>query len=450
MVNSHEVNTPESEELTLATSIVGMLVYDFSQYSPMIFSRLKSEHLPHKLLRIIFEDAGKAFKDGVQNYDLFDVQDLLKKEGMSVEHRLEAAERLTEAPKVYDLGRKCDQLVDFYRKRALSDALSGAVMDLDSQPVTDVMSQVSDALTGLTRGTSTDVTVADYRPKVMALAEGGVGLRSRHPELNQCFDYKGLVVIAARPSDGKTSHAVNEADAWAEAGIPGGIFSLEMAGEDLLMRMAAAKIQIPFFKFLKGAASKEDKRRLNEVLQQMQDYPLYIHDGKKDIDELCAAMITEARNKNWRYAIVDYLQLIKASAADLRRSANEYVGHWCSSIKHTQKQLGIPVLLISQLSRAGNRNKEESPPPPTLEALRDSGQIEQDADSVVFLYKKPGIAASEFDRNRVWEMMMEIAKQRNGPLGIVEMMFDRPNTTYYTKSVYNELNSTPTQDKHLF
>lgn len=432
MVNDHDD--------VIYGSILHALMFDFQKAAPAIFSKLSRQHMKFDQFRVIFSDAETAFANGKKFYDILDARKALKNAGFSSKDISDVAEWVDKGFTPRNLDGLCEQIIDIYNREQLSQLLreaSSTEADLD---VHSRIERLSMGLTGLSRGESGSITVADYADKVIALTEGKNGLEPRFDDLGFLFDFHGMVVLAARPSVGKTTFAMNQADYWISRYIPGGVYSLEMPGEDLLMREAASRIGVPFFKFLKGAATPEELAKLREELEELKRLPLYIRDQSYTINELCASMATEAENYGWKWIVIDYLQLLKETPEELRRDRNSVTANWSKSIKNVQKKLGIPVILVSQLSRAGFRNKEDTPPPPTIEALRDSGQIEQDADAIIFLYKRPGIAESEFENNPVWEVYCEVAKQRNGPTGTVQMMFDRKKGMYYTESQYKALN----------
>jgi replicative DNA helicase len=228
-----------------------------------------------------------------------------------------------------------------------------------------------------------------------------------------------LLILAARPSQGKTALALNLAENIAiRAGEPVAIFSLEMSKESLLQRLIASVAQIDAHKFRTGHLSREDWRRMTEALGSISSAPLWIDDsGSISVLEIGAKARRLMKEKNGlKLLIVDYLQLITARGRFSSRQ--EEVSNISRSLKGLAKELKIPVLVLSQLTRAPEREERG----PQLSDLRESGAIEQDADVVIFIYRpnffKLDAAPEERDQADIL-----IAKQRNGPTDKVKFVF---------------------------
>jgi replicative DNA helicase len=227
-----------------------------------------------------------------------------------------------------------------------------------------------------------------------------------------------LLILAARPSQGKTALALNLAENIAiRAGLPVAIFSLEMSKESLLQRLVASVAQIDGHKFRTGHLNREDWRRMTESLGQISAAPLWIDDaGSISVLEIGAKARRLKRDKGLSLLIVDYLQLITARGRFGNRQ--EEVSSISRALKGLAKELQIPVLVLSQLTRAPEREERG----PQLSDLRESGAIEQDADVVMFIYRpnffKLDAAPEERDQADIL-----IAKQRNGPTDKVRFVF---------------------------
>ena len=235
-----------------------------------------------------------------------------------------------------------------------------------------------------------------------------------------------LIIVAARPSQGKTALALNLAEnIGVRAGLPVAIFSLEMSKESLLQRLVASVAQIDAHKFRTGHLGREDWRRMTEALGQISSAPLWIDDaGSMTVVEI-GAKARRLKNEKGGLAllIVDYLQLISARGRFSNR--NEEVSSITRGLKALAKELQAPVLVISQLTRAPERDERR----PQLADLRESGAIEQDADVVIFIYRphffKPDALPEERDQA---ELM--IAKQRNGPTDRLRFIFKSRQTRF--------------------
>ncbi|MFH0890562.1 MAG: replicative DNA helicase, partial [Candidatus Liptonbacteria bacterium] len=244
---------------------------------------------------------------------------------------------------------------------------------------------------------------------------------SRMDDLLSGLQKSDLVVLGARPSLGKTSLALDMArHAAIKANVPVGIFSMEMSREQVIDRLIAAEANIPLWKLRTGKLNNEgDFQRIQHALDVLSAAPIYIDDAP-------SPNILQMRSMSRRLQIehglgllvVDYLQLI----APRRNSDNlvAQVTEISRGLKGLARELNVPVLALSQLSRAVDQRDSKRP---QLHDLRESGSIEQDADIVMFIYRKDRdkIDVPPEEQN-VAEII--IAKHRNGPLGTVSLRFD--------------------------
>ncbi len=227
-----------------------------------------------------------------------------------------------------------------------------------------------------------------------------------------------LIILAGRPSQGKTALALNMAENIAiRGGLPVAVFSLEMSKESLLQRLVASVAQVDAHKFRTGHLSREDWRRMTEGLGQISSAPLWIDDaGSISVLEIGAKARRLKRDKGLSLLIVDYLQLITARGRS--NSRQEEVASISRGLKGLAKELRIPVLVLSQLTRAPEREERG----PQLSDLRESGAIEQDADVVMFIYRPNFFNMNATPEEREMADIL-IAKQRNGPTDKVKFVF---------------------------
>ncbi|MGF6273364.1 replicative DNA helicase [Massilia sp. UYP11] len=225
-----------------------------------------------------------------------------------------------------------------------------------------------------------------------------------------------LVIVAGRPSMGKTAFSVNIGENVAiEAGLPVAVFSMEMGGTQLAMRMLGSVGQLDQHRLRTGRLHDEDWPRLTHAIQKMNDAQLYI-------DETPALNPIEMRARARRLArqcgklgliIVDYLQLMQGSKAGDNRASE--ISEISRSLKGLAKELQCPVIALSQL----NRSLEQRPNKrPVMSDLRESGAIEQDADVIIFLYRDEVYNPDSPDKGTA-EII--IGKQRNGPIGAIRL-----------------------------
>jgi replicative DNA helicase len=227
-----------------------------------------------------------------------------------------------------------------------------------------------------------------------------------------------LIILAGRPSQGKTALALNMAENIAiRGGLPVAVFSLEMSKESLLQRLVASVAQVDAHKFRTGHLSREDWRRMTEGLGTISSSPLWIDDaGSISVLEIGAKARRLKRDKGLSLLIVDYLQLITARGRF--NSRQEEVASISRGLKGLAKELQIPVLVLSQLTRAPEREERG----PQLSDLRESGAIEQDADVVMFIYRPNFYNVNATPEEREMADII-IAKQRNGPTDKVKFVF---------------------------
>jgi replicative DNA helicase len=235
-----------------------------------------------------------------------------------------------------------------------------------------------------------------------------------------------LIIVAARPGLGKTSLCLNIAEHLALRKHKSvGIFSLEMSKEQLVKRFLCSEARIDQQRVNTGFLSKEDWTRLSQVAGALSETKLFI-------DDTASITITELRSKSRRLSlehgldliIVDYLQLMAGSAVRYENRTQE-ISQISRGLKGIAKELNLPLIAVSQLSRAVESRRGDHRP--QLSDLRESGSIEQDADIVMFIYREDTINPTE-ENNGLAELI--ISKQRNGPTGSVQLAFSRQFTKF--------------------
>jgi replicative DNA helicase len=239
-----------------------------------------------------------------------------------------------------------------------------------------------------------------------------------------------LVILAGRPSMGKTAFALNIAQHVAlnqKQKQTVAIFSLEMSKESLLTRMLCATARIDSQKFRAGYLNQVERRKLHDALSILAEAPLYIDDsaGLHLMDMHAKLRQMESEPK---LVIVDYLQLMSGRGRFENR--NQEVSALSRGMKMLAKEMNVPMLVLSQLSRAVE--KRENDHRPQLSDLRDSGSIEQDADLVGFVYRPEVYDNKREDLKGLAELI--IAKQRNGPVGTVNLVFLHAQTKFENRA----------------
>ncbi len=318
--------------------------------------------------------------------------------------------------RVYDYEGEVDSLLDEVERDVLQiaqDRVSGGTVTI-KELVNRAITKIEEFHTnqGMLTGVSTGFT--DFDKMTTGLHEGE------------------MIVIAARPSVGKTSLAMNIAEHVAlELKVPVGVFSLEMTADQLVLRMICSRSRVNLRNVTAGFLAERDFPRLTDAAGRMAGAPLFIDDSSG----LSVLQLRAKARRMWqqygiKLFVIDYLQLLHSTS---RRAENrqQEISEISGGIKALAKELSVPVIVLSQL----NRDLEKRGPGerPRLSDLRESGSIEQDADLVGLLYResksKDGEEEPELDQDAI-PVKLYIAKQRNGPTGDVDLTFLKGYTRF--------------------
>jgi len=356
-------------------------------------------------------DYGRVISDLALRRDLIRVagEVLSRAKGEGDENRIGPLEQIAAAEQaLYGLAEQRGATGGF---RTFAECLSG------------FMEQAAEAMRsdGSVTGLSTDLIDLDAKT-------GGL-----HPS--------DLIIVAGRPGSGKTALAVNLAFAVARKGEPVAFYSLEMSGEQLAGRVMAEAAGVSGDSIRKGAITVAEYQRMREVEREIQNLPIYIDDGGgTSIAKIVARARRLKRTHGLALAVVDYIQLSNDDSKPGQNRTQE-VGAITMGLKTMAKELEIPVIGLSQLSRQVEARDDKRP---KLSDLRDSGSIEQDADMVWFVYREayyleqaePKEGTTEHFQ---WQEDMDrarglaeciIAKQRHGPVGTVHLTFNGETTKF--------------------
>jgi replicative DNA helicase len=314
--------------------------------------------------------------------------------------------------RAYDAEEDADDLLDHAEK---------SIFEIADQSKREGFVPLS-ALVG--QGYETLEKLQQHKGLVTGVPSGFVDL----DEMTSGFQKSDLVIVAARPSMGKTSLVLNIAmHCGLEAGKTVGIFSLEMSKEQLFMRMLTSEARVDAHRFRGGYLGEQDYARLVDAFGRL-------HDAKVFIDDSPGIGILEMRAKARRLKlehgldmlVVDYLQLMQGRGRFDNRQ--QELASISRSMKILAKELQVPILALSQLSRAPEARGDHRP---QLSDLRESGALEQDADVVVFIFREE-MYATDGEHNPETEGTAEliIGKQRNGPTGTVRIAFLKQYTRF--------------------
>ena len=245
-------------------------------------------------------------------------------------------------------------------------------------------------------------------------------------QLTAGFQPSDLIILAARPSMGKTAFALNlTRNAAIESQVPVAFFSLEMSKEQLVMRMLCAEARVDSAKLRGGDFSQEDWEYLTNAASIISEAPIFIDDAPaQSALQVRAKCRRLHKTHNLGMIVIDYLQLMRASDSAERRDLA--IGEISGALKALAKELNIPVIALSQLNR---KLEERGDKRPLLSDLRESGSLEQDADLVVFIYRDEVYNKDEANPNKGLAEIL-LRKQRNGPTGDVVLRFNGAYTRF--------------------
>lgn len=315
--------------------------------------------------------------------------------------------------RVYDFEGEVDALMDEVERDILR--ISESRVQSHSSTIKDLVKKAIN-------------TIEDFHQRQGMLTGIGTGFNDLD-KMTSGLHGGEMIVIAARPSMGKTSLAMNIAESVAiDQGLPVGVFSLEMTAESLVLRMLCSRSRVNLRNVREGFLAERDFPKLTGAAGKLAKAPLFIDDSSGlSILQLRAKARRMQQQYNIKLFVIDYLQLLHSTS---RRAENrqQEIADISNGIKSLAKELNVPVIVLSQLNRELERDKNRKP---RLSDLRESGSIEQDADLVGLLYRP---SSDEEDAAAPGEdaiaVNLLIAKQRNGPTGDVNLTFIKPYTRF--------------------
>ena len=429
---------PHSEEAE--ESVLGALFLDRDAIIA-VAEFLRPEDFYDERHRDIYVSAIELYEERIP-IDVLTVSERLKKKKVlkkvgGSSYLVELANQVPTAAHVEHYGKI---VKDFATKRSLMKAASSLVelsMD-DGLAADELMDRAESEIFSISQrflgGSFVAVrdALADSFDRLDELhkQEGGLrGVPTGYEDLDNTLaglQKSNLIILAARPGVGKTSLALNIAqNITIKHKRPVGLFSLEMSREELVDRLLVAQADIDAWSLKTGKLSEEDFTKLSNAMGELAEAPIYI-------DDTPALSILEMRTKARRLQvehgvdliIVDYLQLARSRRLENRV---QEVSEISQGLKNLARELKIPVLAMSQLSRAVEQRGEKRP---QLSDLRESGSIEQDADVVMFLWCE--------DEEHRENMVLDIAKHRNGPLASIKLFFRGDRIKFYPRETKRE------------
>jgi len=317
-------------------------------------------------------------------------------------------------------GRKVDQLLDEAENNVFQIAEQRQKQGSGFAPIKDLLVKAVDRIE----------TLYESNEPITGVSTGFADL----DEMTSGLQASDLVIVAGRPSMGKTTFAMNIAENVAiKSGLPVAVFSMEMPGEQLTLRMMSSLGRIDQHRVRTGKLEDEEWPRLTSAVSILSEANLFIDDGAAltptEVRARCRRLMRDQGRLG--LVVIDYLQLMQApSAAENRTNEISLISR---NLKALAKELNVPVIALSQLNRSLEQRTNKRP---IMSDLRESGAIEQDADLVVFIYRDEVYNEDSPDKG-VAEII--IGKQRNGPIGTVRLTFLGKYTKFenYVHDVYD-------------
>jgi len=442
--------------LDIERGILSAILFDGKVYEE-VAAVLKPNDFYHPFHQAVFETMEELYKKDLPIDEIFLKEELKKKNKFDEELFLEILGTAPiEAVEIY-----ARELKDLSTKRELlhlSTEIKRIVLEEDKKAVEEVEEIQSKLFSIATSNLAGDFksslnVVKDTLDfiKIQAAKKNKIvtGLDTGFIELNRMtsgFGEGDLIIIAARPSMGKTAFALNLALNILKHDKGVAVFSLEMPAEQLMLRMLSAAGKIPLQDIRRGSMTEEEWSKLTAIADEIASKPLFVDDeGNINIHTIRAKLRKlKAQNPDLSLAVIDYLQLISSD----QRERHLAIAEISRSLKLLARELQIPIIALSQLNRALESRPNKRP---MLSDLRESGAIEQDADVIMFIYRDDVYKAMEakqkqkealekgkkieidFQEKEVEDAEIIIGKQRNGPTGTIEMLFHKKYTLFTDK-----------------
>jgi len=303
----------------------------------------------------------------------------------------------------------------FNREDEIEDVLSEAeknILDVSNRQNANAFKNIKDVL----------IDVYDNIEQLHQNTGDVTGIPTGFKDLDHItsgFQRNDLIIVAARPSVGKTAFALNVAQNVAiKTDENVAIFSLEMGADQLVSRMLCAEGNIDAQRLRTGNLETEDWTKLTMAMGSLSNAGIFIDDSPGiRVNEIRSKCRRLKQEHGLGMILIDYLQLIQGSGASAKENRQQEVSEISRSLKGLARELEVPVIALSQLSRGVEQRQDKRP---MMSDLRESGSIEQDADIVGFLYRDD-YYDKESEKQNIIEII--IAKQRNGPVGTVELAF---------------------------
>ncbi|TPR54272.1 replicative DNA helicase [Metamycoplasma neophronis] len=456
----NELDTKEFAILNNETSLLGLIINDTVSY--LNVSEIIRPEMFHFAPNGILYGAIQAVRNGSENFDISNLINYLTKEKLIEKIKLLGMEGYEYISKLManagfasELETYKKNLIDQYKTDRLNALLKAVEQTVENKKF-DINNLINELQIQLINLDISEVnamweTIGDSSKTILnniinkEKTDTGIGLKFGFPQLDDLtlgVNPGDLVILAARPAMGKTAFALNIANNVAKKGKTVLFFSLEMSTPQLSQRMVAIDSIVPMSAIRKNEISQDQLKQLYWTVDRMKDWPMYLIDkASLTISDIITLSKRFHNNKRVDLIIVDYLQLIADSGKSNQENRQLEVAKISRSLKQLARELGCPVLSLSQLSRNVEKREDKIP---IISDLRESGNIEQDADKIIFLHRKdyynkvkPLGGTDDYDENKFFNDNSNttkfnnssltdviVAKNRQGGTGVVKLLFN--------------------------
>ncbi len=429
-------------------AVLSCMIFDIDGIS-IAYEMLKAEDFYRPEHKILFEAMISMYSNS-QQVDVITLKNKL--ESMNMLNNVGGYEYIIELYNIVSTSALTKQYTDIVKEKSIRRKILKASKDINvltfdnTEPIENIVEKAEKIIESIGDSNNLD----DFSPISQVLETSIENIENLYRNKSKVtgietgfadFDMKtsGLqnsdfILIAGRPSMGKTSFAINIAQyAALRKNVTTAIFSLEMSKEQLVNRMICTEALVDAQKLRTGDIQSDDWYKIAEAVSSLSEAPIYIDDKSSiTIPELRAKCRRLKKDKDLGLVVIDYLQLMNGNTRNENRQ--QEISAISRALKGLARELNVPVVALSQLSRAVEQRK---PPKPMLSDLRESGAIEQDADLVCFLYREE-YYNPETDKRGQAEVI--IAKQRNGSVGTVNLSWLGQYTKFASlERTYNDL-----------
>lgn len=451
MRNQNEIGLLPPQDVKIENALIGGLISEPSQYK--YIQELFHEELFFNEQNLIISRAIISLNNESKTADLMGILNWLKSNVKNNSITFYELSVLTNGALLSDFMEKTLILSEFYIKRKII-IKNSQLIKMAYDPTQDVFellgeqekitNEIISKISVSKTATALDCAIElDKHLEVISKLKEGeiIGIDTGFGALNNItsgWQKTDLIILAARPSMGKTSLALNFAKSALSVDEPILVFSLEMSKMSLYARMCSQETGIALNHFLKTPMSQEYSDKYKKETYNLAQSKMFIEDkGGVDVNFIKIKARKIKRDHDIKMIIIDYLGLINKGSSN--KSTNDQVGEISSALKGLAKELEIPIIVLCQLSREVEKTPDKRP---SLSHLRDSGNIEQDADQVLFIYRPEyyGIMDDGEGNSTIGKAEIIMAKNRNGALDSVIVNFDGTCTNFYDYKKPKETN----------